>query len=65
MRLFVYNDGMKDNANTGLALLIIFIAGALAMWVIIRIADKSNNPKPVVGGSEASYKQLQQSILNK
>lgn len=56
---------MKDTANTGLALLIIFIAGAAAMWVIIRIADKSNTPAPVVGGSEASYKQLQQSILNK
>jgi len=42
-----------------------FVAGAGAMWFIIRIADKSNTPKPVVGGSEASYKQLQQSILNK
>ena len=61
----VYNEPMKDTANTGLALLIIFIAGAAAMWVIIRIADQSNTPKPVVGGSEASYKQLQESILNK
>lgn len=56
---------MKNTANTALAMVFIFIAGAAAMWVIIRIAGRSNTPAPIVGGSEASYKQLQQSILNK
>lgn len=53
---------MKDQVNFYLSMFIMFIAGAGAMWVIIHIATTST-PATVVGGSEASYDNLKQSIL--
>lgn len=41
---------------------LMFIAGAVAMWVIVRIAT-NDTPPTIIKGSEASYKDLQQSIL--
>lgn len=54
---------MKDKVNTYFAMLVMFIAGALAMWVIIHAATIATTTPTVVGGSEASYSSLKQSIL--
>lgn len=44
-------------------MLIMFLAGAMAMWFIVRLATKNSTPPPAVKGSEASYANLKQSIL--
>lgn len=54
---------MKDRVNTYFAMSMMFIAGALAMWVIIHAATITTSVPTVVGGSEASYSSLKQSIL--
>lgn len=53
---------MKDKVNFYFSMLMMFIAGAGAMWVIVHAAT-TLRPATVVGGSEASYTDLQQSIL--
>ena len=58
----VYNKKMKDKVNFYLAMLIMFVAGAGAEWLIIHFTN-SNNFANTIGGSEASYSSLQQSIL--
>ena len=53
----------NNNANFYLSMLVMFIAGAVAMWAVFRIATTPpTGPKTVVG-SESSYSALQQSIL--
>jgi len=54
---------MKGNVNFYFAMLIMFIAGAVAAWFIIHIVQ-TNAFVATFGGSEASYSSLQQSILN-
>ncbi|MDD3531316.1 MAG: hypothetical protein PHV99_01870 [Candidatus Pacebacteria bacterium] len=46
-----------------MALLCTFFAGALAMWVIVRITTGPVSSKPSVVGSESSYSSLQKVIL--
>jgi hypothetical protein len=55
---------MKDKVNFYFSMLIMLIAGVLAMWLIVRLATKDSTPPPAVKGSEASYLKLQESILN-
>jgi len=43
-------------------MLVVFLAGAMAMWFIAHLATTEKAPS-VVGGSEASYGSLKQSIL--
>jgi len=54
---------MKDKVNFYFSMLIMLIAGVLAMWFIVRLATKDSTPPPAVKGSEASYNDLQNSIL--
>lgn len=54
---------MKDKVNSHFAVLLIVIAGAIAAWAIMRIAD-SDPFSTTVSGSEASYSSLKESILN-
>lgn len=54
---------MKDRVNFYFSMLIMFIAGAIAMFFIVRVAENQSKPRSVVPDTEASYKQLQQSIL--
>lgn len=58
----MYNDGVK-NINSYFAILLIAIAGAVATRLIIHVAT-ANTLTATVGGNEASYAQLQQSILS-
>jgi len=44
-------------------MLVMFIAGAGAAWLIIHIVQ-TNTFVTTFGGSEANYSSLQQSILN-
>jgi len=55
---------MKERINMYIAALIITLAGAGAATLIIHIAY-SNTLPTVLGGSEANYASLQQSILEK
>lgn len=55
---------MKDKVNFYLSVLIMCVAGVLAMWFIVRLATKDSAPPPVVKGNAASYNDLQDSILN-
>lgn len=54
---------MKDKVNFYFSMLIMCIAGVLAMWFIVRLATKDSAPPPAVKGSAASYNDLQNSIL--
>ncbi|MFA6519838.1 MAG: hypothetical protein WCT41_03405 [Candidatus Paceibacterota bacterium] len=57
---------MKDKVNSYFATLILLIAGLGAAWLIYRLATTNNLKNAVTGtgvGTEASYSQLQQSIL--
>lgn len=49
--------------NFYLAALIITIAGATATWIIVHVVY-ANNFDTTIGGSEAIYAPLQESILN-
>jgi len=53
---------MKDSVNTFFAILLVAIAGLAATWFIYNLAYK-NNISNTVGGSEASYSSLKESIL--
>jgi hypothetical protein len=55
---------MKDKINSYFAILLVTIAGAGATWFIVHIAS-DNALASTMGGSEASYASLQQSILKK
>ncbi len=61
-RLFVYNQKMKDNVNFYFAVLLIVIAAAGATWLIIHVVT-ANNFTTTVGGNEAKYAPLRDSIL--
>ncbi len=52
----------KHRVNAYLAALVITVAGALAAWVIVRMAYRTQ-PTIVKTNSEASYSALQNSIL--
>ena len=52
---------MKENFTSYLITLIVLAAAIGAAWMITKIASPST--ATTVGGSEASYAQLQQSIL--
>lgn len=54
---------MKGNVNFYFAMLIMFIAGVGSALIIIHIATANNFTTTIVGGSEASYSSLKQSIL--
>lgn len=54
---------MKDRVNFYFSMIIMFIAGALAMFLIVRVAENQSKPRPATPDTEASYVQLQQSIL--
>lgn len=62
MRAFIYDGGMKNTINSYFAVLIITIAGASAAWLIVHMAN-SVSLITTFSGSEATYAQLQQSIL--
>ncbi|MDO8576312.1 MAG: hypothetical protein Q7R90_03285 [bacterium] len=53
---------MKSKVNTYLAMLLITVAGAVAVLMIIRIAE-ANNFDPPTGDNAASYDDLKQLIL--
>jgi hypothetical protein len=53
---------MKDKVNFYFAMLIMFITGACAAWLIIHVANQ-NNLGATLNGSESNYSGLQQSIL--
>ncbi|MFA5998251.1 MAG: hypothetical protein WC814_02595 [Candidatus Paceibacterota bacterium] len=53
---------MKNTINSYFAVLIITIAGASAAWLIVHMAN-SVSLITTFSGSEATYAQLQQSIL--
>lgn len=60
----VYNiENVKDTINSYLAVLIITLAGAGATMLIVHVVF-NNSFVTTLGGSEASYASLQQSILN-
>jgi hypothetical protein len=52
---------MKNDLASFLITLMVLLAAAGAAWLIMNIA--SGNTASRIGGSEASYSQLQQSIL--
>jgi hypothetical protein len=60
---------IKDKVNFYFSMLIMLIAGVLAMWAIIYVATKPAPPQPSgtttsnVGGTESDFNQLQQSLL--
>lgn len=54
---------MVHKINSYFAVLLITIAGAGATWLIVRVAY-ANTFEVTMGGSEAGYSLLQQSILN-
>lgn len=57
---------MKDKVNSYFAALILLIAGLGAAWLIYHLATTNTLKNTVNGtgtGTEASYGQLQQSIL--
>ncbi|MDP2665033.1 MAG: hypothetical protein Q8P23_00050 [bacterium] len=58
---------MKDKVNSYFATLILLIAGIGAAWIIYHLATTNTLKNAVTGGAgigtEASYNQLQQSIL--
>ena len=62
VRLCVYN-GRMGRVNFYFSMLIVAIASAAATLLIIHISN-SNNFNTTMGGSEAGYSSLQQSILN-
>ena len=53
---------MKWRLNSYFAVLIITIFGAFASWLIVHVAY-ANTFATTMGGSEAGYSSLQQSIL--
>jgi len=55
---------MTNKINSYLATLIIVIAGAGAVWLILHLIDLNSFSTTTVVGSEASYSQLKNSILN-
>ncbi|MCX6787272.1 MAG: hypothetical protein NTY93_01965 [Candidatus Kaiserbacteria bacterium] len=54
---------MTDKINTYFAILLVTIAGAGAALIIVNVAY-TNAFATTIGGSEANYASLQQSILN-
>jgi hypothetical protein len=52
---------MKGRINSYFAILLVTIAGAGAATLIVRVA--STDASAIVGGGEADYASLQQSIL--
>ncbi len=60
--LYNNNEYMKNTINTYLAILLITIAGVGAVLIIVHISD-ANAFTTTMGGSEANYSSLQQSIL--
>jgi hypothetical protein len=52
---------MKDDFTSYLITLMVLLAAGGAAWLIINVASTSTASR--IGGSEANYNQLQQSIL--
>lgn len=55
---------MKNKINSYFATLIVVVAGAGAVWLILNIIDLNSFTTRTVVGSEESYSQLKDSILN-